>query len=89
MASRHADHRRLHRHADNRLRFLHRAANRADGEIEIHDLAFAPALRFRSAERRELHAAVIIQFADQRAGFRAADVERHNVPFFFRQICSL
>ncbi len=83
---RHADHRRFHRHADDRFRFLHRAPNRTHREIEIHDLPFAPAFRFRRAERREFHAAVIILLAHQRARFRAADIERHNVPFFSGQI---
>ena len=81
-----ADHRRFHRHAHDRFRFFHRAANRAHREIEIDDLTFAPALRFRRAQRRELHAAVVIQLADQRAGFRAADIQRHDMPFFLGQI---
>ena len=34
----------------------------------------------------EFHAAVVIQLANQRAGLRAADIERHNVPFFSGQI---
>ena len=84
--SRDADHRRFHRHADNRLRFLHRAANRAHREIEVHDLALAPAFRLRRAKRREFHAAVLILFPHQRARLRAADVERHNVPFFPGQV---
>jgi len=37
----------------------------------------------------ELQAAVVVLFADQGAGFRAADVERYDVPFFLRQMrCS-
>ncbi len=89
--TRDANQRRFHRNSHNRFRFFHRATNRADRQIEIDDLALAPAFRFRSAERRESHAArVVIQFADQGARFRAADIQRHNVPFLLRQIrCSL
>ena len=89
MAACDANHGRLDGHSDDRFRFLDGATNRADREIEVHDLALAPAFRFRRAKRREFHAAVVIHFADQRAGFRAADIKRNDVPFFLRQIRSL
>jgi hypothetical protein len=76
---------RLHRHAHQRFRFLHRAADRADGQIEVDDLSLAPALRFGGAERGEFHAPVVIHLADQRAGLGAADIQCHYVPVFFCQ----
>src|ERR1700733_3071769 len=80
------DQRGFHRDADQRFGFLDGAADRADCEIEVDDLAFAPAFGFGRAQRREFHATVFIQFADQRAGFCAADVQRYDVPFLLRQI---
>src|SRR5579863_7564944 len=50
------------------------AAKRTVREVEIHELAFAPALRFGRGERGEAHAAEFVELADQRAGFGAADV---------------
>src|SRR5487761_178815 len=81
-----SDKSRLDRDAHDVLRFLHGAANGADGKFEIHDLSLAPAFRFGRAERRELHAAIFLfDFADERARFRAADVEAHNVAILFPQ----
>src|ERR1700722_189334 len=89
MRAGYADQRRFHRDAGERFGFLDRAANRADREIEVDDLASAPAFGFRRAQGREFHAAVFVQFADQCAGFCAADVQRYDVPFLLRQIrCS-
>src|ERR1700691_3034791 len=81
-----ADQRGFHGDADERFGFLDGAANRADRQIEVDDLAFAPSFGFVRAQRREFHAAVFVQFADQRAGFCAADVQRYDVPFLLRQI---
>ncbi len=72
--------------AHDRFGFFDSSTNRADRQIQIDDLAFAPALRFRRAERRELHAAVIVQLADQGARLGAADIERNNMPFLLRQM---
>ena len=84
-----ADQRGFHRHADDGFRFLNRPANGTHREIEIHNLALAPTLRFGRAQGCEFHAAVITKFANQRAGFRAADVQRYDMPFLLRQIRSL
>src|SRR5271168_3485691 len=86
-----ADQRGFHRDADERLSFFDGAANGADREIEVDDLAFAPAFRFGRAECGKFHAAaVVVEFADQGAGFGAADVQGYDVPFLLRQIrCSL
>ena len=78
--------RRFHRDAHNVLRFLDRAPDGTHRELEIHDLALAPTLRFRRTQRREFHgAAISLNFADERAGFCAADVESHNVAILFPQ----
>ena len=82
----HADKGGFDGHANDGFGFFDGAANRTDREVEIHDLAFAPAFRFGRAERGEAHAAEFVELADQRAGFGAADVERYNMPFFLRQI---
>jgi hypothetical protein len=82
----HADQGGFDGHANDGFGFFDGAANRTDREVEIHDLAFAPAFRFGRAERGEAHAAEFVELADQRAGFGAADVERYNMPFFLRQI---
>src|SRR5271156_4747260 len=86
-----ADQRGLHGNADEGFGFFDGAANGADREIEVDDLAFAPAFRFGRTECGEFHtAAVVVEFADQGAGFGAANVQRYDVPFLLRQIrCSL
>src|SRR5271163_931981 len=91
MRAGYADQRGLHRDADEGFGFFHGAANGADREIEVDDLAFAPAFGFGRTECGEFHtAAVVVEFADQGAGFGAADVQRYDVPFLLRQIrCSL
>src|ERR1700691_5166647 len=85
MAARDADHRRFHGNSHDRLGFLYGAANRADREVKVHDLALPPTFGLGCAERRKFYAALVIHFADQRAGLGAADIKRHNVPFFLRQ----
>src|ERR1700722_2253409 len=81
-----ADQRRFDGHTDDGFGFFHRAANGADREIEIHDLTFAPAFGFGGAQGRETHSAQFIEFAHQRAGLGAPDIEGDNVAFFLRQI---
>ena len=51
-----ADQRRFHRHVYDRFRFFNRAPDRTDRQLQVHDLALAPALRFRGAERGKLRA---------------------------------
>ncbi len=81
-----SDQRGFDGHADDGFGFFDGAANGTDREIEIHDLAFAPAFGFGGAQGRETHAAQFVEFADQRAGLGAADIEGHDVAFFLRQI---
>src|SRR5271168_1525723 len=69
-----ADQRRLHGNADEGFGFFDGEANGADREIEIDDLAFASAFGFGRAQGREFHATVFVEFADEGAGFGAADV---------------
>src|SRR5487761_221165 len=86
MAAGDPDERRFDRDAHDVLRLLDGTANGADGKFEIHNLSLAPAFRFGSTQRREFHsAALFLDFADQRARFRAADVEAHNVAVLFPQ----
>src|SRR5580704_87758 len=85
-----ANQRGFNRDAGERFGLFDGAANGADREIEVYDLAFAPAFGFGGAECGEFHAAVFVQFANQGAGFGTADVQRYDVPFLLRQIrCSL
>src|SRR5580704_6362409 len=85
-----ADQRGFHGNSDEGFGFFDGAPNGADREIEVYDLAFAPAFGFGRAECGEFHAAVVVEFADEGAGFGAADVQRYDVPFLLRQIkCSL
>src|ERR1700722_6781113 len=62
--SRDADQRGFDGHADDGFGFFHRAANGADREVEIHDLALAPAFRFGGSQCGEPHAAQFIELAD-------------------------
>jgi hypothetical protein len=76
---------RLDRNANDAFGFFDGAADRADREIEIDDLAFAPAFGFGGAERGEFHGAVFVLLADERTGLGAADIERYNVAFLLGQ----
>src|SRR6185437_8139906 len=89
VSSSHTDHRGFHRHTDNRLRFLDSTPNRADGQVEIHDLALSPSFGFSCAEGGELHTAVVFHLTNQGAGLGASNVQRHNMPFFLSQMLLL
>ena len=82
-----ADDRGFERHADDTFGFFYGAANGADGEIKIYDLAFAPAFRFGGAESEEFHRRrIFFLLGDERAGLRAADIERYDLAVFLVQL---
>ncbi len=83
-----ADDRAFDGHAGHAFRRFERAANRAGDAFEIDDEALANAFRFGRAHGEKLEAH-FIPLADQRARFRAADVERHQMFIFFSQAAAL
>jgi len=64
--------------------FFDGAANRADGGIEIDDQAFAQAFGFGRPQREKSNL-FAVYFGDQRARFRAADIQPYDVTIFFCQ----
>lgn len=82
VAAGNADHRRFNRNVGYAFGFFDRATNRADRRIEIDDETFAEAFGFRCAEREKLHL-LFVNFRDQRARFRAADIQPYDVSIFF------
>ncbi len=79
-----ADHRGFNRNVGDAFGFFDGAADRADRGIEIDDEAFAEAFGFGCAEREKFHL-LFVNFRDQRARFRAADVQPDDVSIFFCQ----
>jgi hypothetical protein len=82
VAASHADYGGFNGDVSYAFGFFDGAANRAHGGIEIDDEAFAQALRFGGAQREKLHL-FFVNFRDQRARFRAADVQPYDVTIFF------
>ena len=84
MAAGYADDRRLHGNVRDAFRFFDRAANGADGGVEIDDEALAQALGFGCAKSEKFYL-IAVDFGDQRGRFCAADVQPDNVTIFFCQ----
>ena len=84
MAAGYSDHGRFHGYVSYAFGFFDRAANRAHGGIKIDDETFAQALRFGCAQREKLYL-FFDDLRDQRARFRAADVQPYDVTIFFCQ----
>ena len=74
-------HRGFDGHIGHAFGFFDGSPNRAYGGIEIDDEPFAKTLRLRRAQRQKFHL-LVIDFGDQRARLRAADVQPNNVPIF-------
>jgi hypothetical protein len=82
VAACHPDHGGFNRNVGDAFGFFHGSADGANSGIKIDDETFAQAFGFRSAQREKLHL-FFIDFRDQRARFRAADVQPYDVPIFF------
>jgi len=66
------------------FRFFNGATNGANGGVQIDDEALAQAFGFGRAEREKFHL-FLIDFRDQGARFRAANVQTNDVPVFLCQ----
>jgi hypothetical protein len=84
MAASYADHGGLDRDVGYAFGFLNGAANRANCGVEIDDEAFAKAFGFGRAQREKSNL-FAVYFRNQRARFRAADVQPDDVTIFFCQ----
>ncbi len=82
MAASHAYHGGFDRDIGHAFGFFHGAANRAYGGIQIDDEAFAQTLGFRSTQCKEFNL-FAVDFRDQCARFRTADVQPYYVTIFF------
>ncbi len=84
VAAGYADQRFFHRHVCNAFGLFDGATDGAHRGIKIDDQAFAKSLGLGRAERQKLHQ-FAIDFREQHAGLRAADVQPHQVFIFLCQ----